>query len=406
MSSSPGLRRFLRDLLPAGLRETYHRYALQRDFGIESRTGDRRHVPLDRTLPQGLNVIGYFGSPTGIGQSVRSLARAAESAGIPVARIDAAAIGQTPPAGGLFAANLFHVNADGAAATVEICGPALHRGRANVAYWYWETEIFPARWRDRFAYFDEVWVASEFCRQSVARLSPIPVVVMPPAVTVDRAAVPAGRPGAPVTFLTLCDARSSPERKNPLGAVRAFARAFPQDQSTRLTVKLAHARSVPGLVDSLRHAAANANVEIDESLATRADVERLIAECDAYVSLHRAEGFGFPIAEAMLLGKPVIATDYSGSRDFVDEATGFPVPFRPVTLDHAVGPYDSGTRWAEPDEEQAATTLLRVAGDLPEARRRAAVGRRRIASRYGLEPAGRRVRERLEKLTARIAARP
>jgi glycosyltransferase involved in cell wall biosynthesis len=406
VSSSPGLRRFLRDLLPAGLRESYHRYALQRDFGIEPRTGDRRHVPLDRSLPQGLNVIGYFDSPTGIGQSARSLARAAETAGIPVTRIDAAAIGQTPPAGGLFAANLFHVNADGAAAIVEMCGPALHRGRANVAYWYWETEIFPARWRDRFAYFDEVWVASEFCRQAVARLSPIPVVIMPPAVTVDRTAVPAGRPGAPVTFLTVCDARSSPERKNPLGAVRAFARAFPKERSTRLTVKLAHARSAPGLVESLRHAAATANVEIDDSLASRADVEGLLAECDAYVSLHRAEGFGFPIAEAMLLGKPVIATDYSGSRDFVDEATGFPVPFRPVTLDRAIGPYDQGTRWAEPDEEQAAAALLRVARDLPGARRKAEAGQRRVASRYGLEPAGRRVRERLEKLTARIAARP
>lgn len=406
MSSSPGLRRFLRDLLPAGLRATYRRYALQRDFGIEPRTGDRRHVSLDRTLPQGLNVVGYFASPTGIGQSARSLASAAETAGIPVARIDAAALGEKPPTGGLFAANLFHVNADAAAATVEMCGPALHRGRANVAYWYWETEIFPARWRDRFAYFDEVWVASEFCRQAVAGLSPIPVVVLPPAVTVDRPAVQPQRPGAPVTFLTLCDARSGPERKNPLGAVRAFARAFPKEGAVRLTVKLAQARSAPGLVDSLRHAAADANVEIDESLASRADIEKLLAECDAYVSLHRAEGFGFPIAEAMLLGKPVIATDYSGSRDFVDETTGFPVPFRPVTLDRPVGPYDRGTRWAEPDEEQAAATLLRVARDLPEARRRAAAGQRRVTSRYGLQPAGRRVRERLERLTARIAARP
>ncbi len=406
MSSSPGLRRFLRDLLPAGLRATYHRYALQRDFGIEPRTGDRRHAPLDRTLPQGLNVVGYFGSPTGIGQSARSLAKAAETAGLPVARIDAAALGETPPAGGLFAANLFHVNADAAAATVEMCGPALHRGRANVAYWYWETETFPARWRDRFAYFDEVWVASEFCREAIAPLSPIPVVVMPPAVTVDRAAVRTEGPGAPFTFLTLCDARSSPERKNPLGAVRAFARAFPKEREFRLTVKLAHARSAPGFLDSLRHASESANVDIDESLASRADIEQLLADCDAYVSLHRAEGFGFPIAEAMLLGKPVIATDYSGSRDFVDEATGFPVAYRPVTLDRPVGPYDAGTRWAEPDEEQAAATLLRVARDLPAARRRAEAGQRRIASRYGLEPAGRRIRDRLERLSARIAARP
>ena len=406
MSSPPGLRRFLRDLLPAGLRATYHRYALQRDFGIEARTGDRRQTSLDRTLPHGLNVIGYFRSPTGVGQSARSLARAAETAGLPVARIDAAELGAAPPAGGLFAANLYHVNADGAAATVEMCGPALHRGRANVAYWYWETEVFPARWRDRFSYFDEVWVASEFCRQAIAKVSPIPVIVMPPAVTVDRAAALTGRPGIPLTFLTVCDARSGPERKNPVGAVRAFARAFPEDRAIRLMVKVANAPSAPGLVDSLRGAAASANVEIDDSLATRADVERLLAECDAYVSLHRAEGFGFPIAEAMALGKPVVVTDYSGSRDFVDEATGFPVPYRPVLLDRAAGPYDAGTRWAEPDEEQAAATLRRVAEDRPEARRRAEVGQRRVASRYGLEPAGRRVRERLERLTARLAARP
>jgi len=406
VSSPPGLRRFLRDLLPAGLRATYHRYALQRDFGIEARTGDRQAVLLDRSLPRGLNVIGYFGSPTGVGQSARSLARAAEAAGLPVARIDAAALGGAPPAGGLFAANLYHVNADGAAATVEMGGPALHRGRANVAYWYWETEVFPVRWRDRFAYFDEIWVASEFCRQAIAKLSPISVVVMPPAVTVDRARSLTGRPGIPLTFLTVCDARSSPERKNPLGAVRAFARAFPHERAIRLKVKVANAPSVPGLVDSLRSAGAAANVEVDDSLTNRGDVERLFAECDAYVSLHRAEGFGFPIAEAMALGKPVIATDYSGSRDFVDEATGFPVPYRPVTLDRAVGPYDAGTRWAEPDEEQAAAALRRVADDLPAAQRRAEVGQRRVASRYGLEPTGRRIRERLERLTARLAARP
>jgi glycosyltransferase involved in cell wall biosynthesis len=406
VSDPAGFRRFLRDLLPARLRATYHRHALQRDFGVESRTGERRRLPLDRRLPHGLNVIGYFDSPTGVGQSARSLARAAETAGLPVSRINAATLGKVPPAGALFAANLFHVNADAAAATVEMSGPALHRGRANVAYWYWETEDFPARWRDRFAYFDEVWVASEFCRRAVAGASPIPVIVMPPAVTVDRAAAAAGRSGAPFTFLTVCDARSGPERKNPLGAVRAFARAFPSDRGIRLTVRIGNAPSAPGLVDSLRRASETANVEIDDSLATRADVERLLAECDAYVSLHRAEGFGFPIAEAMALGKPVIATDYSGSRDFVDEATGFPVPFRPVTLDQAVGPYETGTRWAEPDEEQAAATLRRVVEDLPEARRRAEVGQRRVASRYGLEPVGRRVRERLEQLTARLAARP
>jgi glycosyltransferase involved in cell wall biosynthesis len=391
-------------LLPAGLRETYHRYALQRDFGIEIRTGERRPLSFDRTLPHGLNVIGYFGSPTGVGQSARALARAAEAAGLPVARIDAGAAGALPPSRDLFAVNLFHVNADGAASIVETCGPTLHRGRANVAYWYWETEDFPDRWRDRFAYFDEIWVASEFCRAAIARPAPIPVVVVPPAVMVGRADAVNAKAGSPFTFLTVCDARSGPERKNPLGVVRAFARAFPDGRGVRLTVKISNAPS--GLVDSLRRAASGSQVEIDDSLSNRGDIEGLLAECDAYVSLHRAEGFGFPIAEAMALGKPVIATDYSGSQEFVDDAAGFPVAFRLVTLGRAIEPYDANTRWAEPDEEDAAAAMRRVVEDVPEARRRAEVGQRRVASRYGLEPVGRRVRERLERLTARLAARP
>jgi glycosyltransferase involved in cell wall biosynthesis len=406
LSSSAHLRRFLRDLLPAGLRATYHRYALQRDFGIEARTGERRVAALDRSLPRGLNVIGYFDSPTGLGQSARALARAAEVTGLAVARIDAAGLETSRRAAAAYAANLFHVNADAAASTVEMCGPALHRGHANVAYWYWETEAFPARWSDRFAYFDEVWVASEFCRRAIARTSPIPVAVVPPPMIVDPAVAEGTRSEGPFRFLTICDAQSGVERKNPLGAVRAFARAFPSDPGVRLTVKIGNAERAPGLLDSLRRAAETSNVEIDGRTASRGDVERLLAECDAYVSLHRAEGFGFLIAEAMLLGKPVIATDYSGSRDFLDESAGFPVPFQAVQLDRTVGPYEAGTRWAEPEEEEAARTMRHVVEDLPEARRRAEVGRRRIASRYGVEPAGRRVLERLETLTARLSARP
>jgi len=408
LSSSGELRRFLRDLLPAGLRASYHRYALQRDFGIEVSTGERRRAALDRTLPRGLNVIGYFDSPTGVGQSARALSRAAEVAGLPVSRIDAARLETSRPAVPGYAANLYHVNADAAAPVVEMGGPALHRGHANVAYWYWETETFPKRWTDRFAYFDEVWVASEFCRLAVSRVSPIPVAVVAPPVLLEAAASAAdrSRPDGPFRFLTICDASSGVERKNPLGAVRAFARAFPADRRVLLSVKVANAESAPGLLDSLRRAAGTANVEIDPGRATRREIENVLANCDAYVSLHRAEGFGFPIAEAMLLGQPVVATDYSGSRDFVDEAVGFPVSFRLVELDSAAGPYDAGTRWADPDEEEAAAAMRRVVEDLPEARRRAEVGRRRIASRYGVEAAARRVLERVETLTARLAARP
>lgn len=389
----------------------YHRWALQRDFGIAQRTGARRPAPLDPGLAPGLNLIGYFESPTGVGESARALARAAESAGIPIARIEASALEDGPPAVAPFAVNLFHVNAEAAAAAVELCGPRVHRGRANVAYWYWETETFPARWRDRFAYFDELWVASEFCRRALDAVSPIPVAVVAPPVgaaggSAGSSPSRGGDGGGAFRFLTICDAESVVERKNPLGAVRAFRRAFELRPSVSLTVKVSNAASAPDLVAALGEARGAASVTVETGRAGRDDVERLLAGCDAYVSLHRAEGFGLPIAEAMSLGKPVVATDYSGSRDFLDAETGFPVRWRPVTTDRPFGPYEAGTRWAEPDEPHAAECLRRVVAEPAEAARRARAGERRVRDLYGLEPAARRLAARLGVLRARLAARP
>ena len=172
----------LRGLLPTAIRERYHRLALRRDFGIDRRRGTRRPGVIDLGRAPGLNAIGYFASPSGLGQSVRSLADAAERAGIPVSRREAAGAEALTGGEAVYDVNLYHVNADAAAATVEELGPRLHSGRANVAYWYWETERFPERWKDSFDYFDEIWVATEFCRRAIAAVSPIPVSVVPPAV--------------------------------------------------------------------------------------------------------------------------------------------------------------------------------------------------------------------------------
>ncbi len=401
------VRRLVRGLLPEPLRRSYHRYALRRDFGIDPATGARRASPLDPSLPRGVNLVGWFDSPTGIGQSARALARAAETAGLPVARIEAGDLESGADVSAPYALNLFHVNADGAAAIVELCGPAVHRGRANVGYWYWETEEFPRVWRDRFAYFDEIWVASEFCRASIARESGIPVVVVAPPVILEISpeSLLEARPAAPGSFrfLTVCDADSVPERKNPLGAVRAFARAFPANASVSLTVRIANAANAPGLVEELEAAARGARVRIETLPLERGGIERLLAECDAYVSLHRSEGFGLPIAEAMVLGKPVVATDYSGPRDFLDDSTGYPVRWESVVQKTELPPYPAETRWAEPDEEHAAGELSRIVSDRGEADRRAEAGRRRIESAYGIEAAGRRVADRLGQILARLA---
>ena len=398
------LRRRLRELLPGPLRERYHRFALRRDFGIDRAKGARPATRLDPALPPGLNVIGYFTSASGVGQSARSLAAAAELRGVPVARVEASAAADRRGSPAPHDINLFHVNADGAAGVVEELGPRQHAGRANVGFWYWEAESFPAKWADRFDYFDEIWVATDYCRSAIERVSPIPVEKVPPAVTMSPDAGVRRHAGLPAGFLfgTVFDALSVPERKNPLGTIRAFCRAFGPSKEAALLVHCSNAEKVPGLMAQMREAGSQGRVAFSCETLGRPALEALLASCDAYVSLHRAEGFGFLIAEAMALGKPVVATDYSGSADFLDETTGFPVRWKPYELPRAVRDYARGTLWADPDEEHAAALLRRVVEDHAEAARRAEAARHRIAELYHPKVVGERVAIRLAALRARL----
>jgi glycosyltransferase involved in cell wall biosynthesis len=399
------LRATLRDLIPTPLRRRYHRHAVLRDFGINLEDGSRRPTLVDRRIPRGLNVIGYFQSATGLGQSARSLAAAVEDYGIPVRRIEASKPPKRSRREGAYDVNLFHVNADAAPAVVEEMGPALHAGRANIGYWYWESDKFPEFWRDRFAYFDEIWVASDFCRESIRAASPIPVELVPPAIPGAesrevRSCI--GLKTSDFLFLTILDALSVVERKNPVGTVQAFARAFPEPSGVLLHVQICNADQIPGLLAALEKAGEGARVRISNGLLGRREIEDLLEACDAYVSLHRAEGFGFPIAEAMALGKPVIATDYSGSTDYLNDTTGFPVHWRRLTLVERIRDYEAGTHWAEPDPAHAASQMRFVYENRQEAQRRGDAARREIAERFSCRVVGRHVDARLAQLRERL----
>jgi glycosyltransferase involved in cell wall biosynthesis len=171
-----------------------------------------------------------------------------------------------------------------------------------------------------------------------------------------------------------------------------------------LFVLVANADRAPGLLPELARAAGDARVQIHPAILSRPDVEALIAASDAYVSLHRAEGFGLPLAESMAMGKPVIATDYSGSIDYLDESTGFPVRWRTMMLARALRDYDAGTPWAQPDEDHAVERLRSVFSNPDEARCRGEAARRRIAERYDPGVIGRQVASRLVELRGRLEA--
>jgi glycosyltransferase involved in cell wall biosynthesis len=235
----------------------------------------------------------------------------------------------------------------------------------------------------------------------------VTVHVIPPHVA-NRSSIkrcqPSLRP-ATFVFLVLADAASVLSRKNPEGAVKAFRQAFGDSRDVELVVKINHPESDRAGVAALQRAARGASIRVIDGTSSRDQIDGYLNRCDTLVSLHRSEGFGLPCAEAMALGKPVIATDYSGSTDFLDEETGFPIPYRIVQLPQPIGPYEKGAIWAEPDLDAAAAAMRKVFEDREEGRKRGVAAAARIEERYGRAATAERLKKRLGHLRSRLLRR-
>jgi glycosyltransferase involved in cell wall biosynthesis len=133
---------------------------------------------------------------------------------------------------------------------------------------------------------------------------------------------------------------------------------------------------------------------------TRDELAGLMRTADCYVSLHRSEGFGLGIAESMALGKPVIATRYSGPVDLMTGENSYPVEYRLSSISRDYGPYLEGFSWADPDVEHASTLMRRVVEDRAEAAARGRQAAADIAARRAPQQTGERVRQRLEEIRA------
>ena len=276
-------------------------------------------------------------------------------------------------------------------------------GVYRVACWAWELDQFPRAVAERAGLADEVWVLSEFCAGAVrAALPDRPVLAMPPAVSTPpfehRPRSDFGLPDDRFLFLFVFDMASGMERKNPLGLIRAFRAAFRPADPVHLAIKVSRGERHPAEFAALRRAAAAAGVTLLDRLLPRGEVLALLAACDAYVSLHRSEGFGFTMAEAMLLGKPTIATGYSGNLDFMTGDNSFLVNYERVVLDRDLPPYPRGGVWAEPSVGHAAELMRRVVARPAEARAVAARGRETIARQLSPEAIARRLAARVEEI--------
>ena len=363
----------------------------------------------------GVNVYGYLRTESGIGEGVRGVIRALHEAAVPCSRanLDLGVVSRMADRSidGVTTAqdydvNLVFVNADQVPVIARHLGGERLRRKYNVGFWLWELEEFPPEWHGSFGYFHEIWTPSTFCLDSIAAVSPVPVRRVPlpvefePPAELTRADL--GLPEDGFLFLFVFDFLSFTERKNPLGLVRAFKRAFAPGDGAALVLKTINSEfDREGAARLAREAEGHAVVFLDRYL-TRSEVHGLLALTDCCVSLHRSEGFGLTLAEAMLLGKPVIATDYSANTDFMTAANSFPVRYRLVPIERDHGPYRAGWRWAEPDEEHAAEQMRTVFTDRELARRVGDRAREDVRRELSNAAVGRILRRRLERIVEQV----
>jgi GT2 family glycosyltransferase len=366
-------------------------------------------------------LIGYIDAQLGLGQSLRGLALAMSQTdrafsiypfGVGVeGRRTGSYMPERYDEARSHTINVIEVGTNELPTVFAHVGEAHFRDSYNILRTYWELSRAPEAWRDNLVRIDEIWAPNPFIAESFRTIFGGPITVVPPCLDLPEVGLDGhkhfGLSPDRFHFLFSFDYFSFPQRKNPLAVLRAFRRAFP-DLATPVGLVIKSTGAVehfPVLKRALRAAALDDERirVIDESL-TRQEMLALLAAADCYTSLHRAEGFGFGLTEAMALGKPVIGTDYSGNTEFLTPETGYPIPYslRPVGSDEYI--YPEGQVWADPDEDACAAAMQRVFHEPEEAKAKAAVGQRFVMNRYGAVNVGRIVEDRVQEIVATKAA--
>lgn len=357
----------------------------------------------------GVNLVGDLTATTGLAQAGRRLAVGLRRRGVPLTvttvRSGAPQIEELFPAelrnvpgGTTHPVDLITLNVNEISALATGDLGLVHTGRHTVGAWYWEFETLSPDLVEQVGRVDEIWAPTTFVQRAFGRYTAKPIHIVPTIVPVFEASEERGllrrRWGIAdedVMFLFTFDFNSSVVRKNPLGMVDAYRRAFGSKPSgTQLVMKAINLANSPAFESDLRAAVQGVNgVLIDERLSQE-DLGDLFHASDVYVSLHRSEGFGLGLAEAMAIGKAVVGTAYSGNVDFMNGANSCLVGYRlrPITPeDHryseAVGTvYRPGFLCAEPDVDQAARWMQVLAADAGLRGRMGAAASATITTRF------------------------
>jgi len=275
----------------------------------------------------------------------------------------------------------------------------------RIAYWYWELETIPEDWVQLAPRINEIWAPTQFVATAMRSRMPVPTYHMAPGVDIgELERIPRAKLGIPDDhriFLFAFDPHSQIRRKNPHGVIRAFQQAFTPNDKATLVIKASGGEHTPDLAE-LEQIARGANIVLIHRLFSRSAYLGLIQLCDCFVSLHRTEGFGPGMAEAMLLGKPVIATRYSGNLDFMNSENSMLVDYRRVEITEDHGAYTKGNFGADPSVDQAASYMRQVFENRAAAAALGARAQTEMLKTLSLQGAGQRMLERIREIMTQL----
>lgn len=334
---------------------------------------------ISKTYPSrasGIIVAGELSRSSGLGEGARLMVKALRKLNIPCATWDIDTRRLEGDAVGAGAPLVIHVNAPMLPSVLLRMPRSLRNGRKVIGYWAWELPIIPKTWTYARRHVHEIWVPSRFTADALAPLKiPVRVVEHPVGLAgqkpsqKDRAAF--NLPDDALIVLVSFNLASSMVRKNPIDTIRAFREAFGIRPDRILLLKIGHTENYPGDMAAIQAAIGGApNIRLDTAHYSSEDTLALMACADIILSLHKSEGFGLVVAEAMALGRCVVATDWSATAEFMDTSCGLPVAYSLSPARDPRGVLDMPqTSWANPDVQSAAQAL-REAADNPALRKR------------------------------------
>lgn len=354
----------------------------------------------------GINFFGPIHTEDGIGEAARLTLKCFQSLGLKIA------INPLPrpvARGGEeketnismpYDINYFHFSSRWVEYYFDLIGYEVLSGKYNIAHWLTEVSNYPDNWAKNHVFFDEIWTASSFCQDSISMKIQIPTILIPYPIL---GAKKNNYVNSQLNFLVMANMYSDIERKNVLTAISAFLQAFPNEKNVHMVVKISNSDvDISYMNEIIKLIGADNRFTLMDEFISRKEVEELFCKADVYVSLHRAEGFGLTLGEAMLQGTPVITTAYSGNMDFCNQFNCFLVEYDMVKVGEERLRYQADDVWAEPRLDSAIKMYKRVYENPIEVQKKVQEASKLIKTNFSTTAISKKIELRLKVINSQF----